>query len=340
MINQKYIKKINKVFLYIDKAIDNSYIPSAVLGFIDINKNKIIKSKGYRQLLPSKKLVNNKTIFDLASLTKVIFTTHQILKLHSKNLIDLNAPIEEYLPDLSQYDYSSWERKVTIKECLSHSSPFPAVEPIYTRGNDPYTLKAYIMQKRWKKNLPVYSDINFILLGFILERIMSKNITKILSGYNFNYKPKGNNIAATEMCHWRNKIMLGQTHDENSFALKGAGHAGVFGKADDLLLFAYDMLISKNITAKHQKLIQTKVFKNRTYGWELANKNWSGGNRCSKKTIGHTGFTGTGLWIDFQNNYAWTLLTNRVHPSRHKNSQINSLRMKVGDMINQEFGKK
>ena len=100
MINQKYIKKINKVFLDIDIAIDNSYIPSAVLGFIDINKNKIIKSKWYRQLLPSKKLVNNKTIFDLASLTKVIFTTHQILKLHSKNLIDLNAPIEEYLPDL------------------------------------------------------------------------------------------------------------------------------------------------------------------------------------------------------------------------------------------------
>ena len=168
MTNQIYSEKINKVFEDLDKAIYNSYIPSAVLGFIDINKNKIIKSKGYRQLFPLKKLVNNKTIFDLASLTKVIFTTHQILQLHSKNLIDLQAPIEEYLPDLSQYDYSSWERKVTVKECLSHSSPFPAVEPIYTRGNNPDTLKAYILQNRWKKNLPVYSDINFILLGFIL----------------------------------------------------------------------------------------------------------------------------------------------------------------------------
>jgi CubicO group peptidase (beta-lactamase class C family) len=340
MTSQIYSKKLNRVFEDIDKAIYNSYIPSAVLGFIDINKNKIIKSKGYRQLIPSKKLVNSQTIFDLASLTKVIFTTHQILQLNSKNLIDLNAPIEEYLPDLSQYDYSSWERKVTIKECLSHSTPFPAVEPIYTRGNDPHTLKAYILQKRWKKNLPVYSDINFILLGFILERLLKKNITNIKSGYNFNFKPKGNNIAATEMCHWRNKIMVGQTHDENSFALKGAGHAGVFGKADDLLLFAHDMLISKNISDQHQQLIQTKVFKNRTYGWEIAHKNWSGGNNCSNKTIGHTGFTGTGLWIDFKNNYAWTLLTNRVHPSRHKDSKITSLRIKIGDKINQEFGTK
>ena len=340
MIKQKYNKKLNKVFLNLENAINNSHIPSAVLGFIDINKNIIIKSKGYRQLIPSKKLVNNQTIFDLASLTKVIFTTHQILQLNSKNLIDLNAPIEEYLPDLSQYDYSSWERKVTIKECLSHSTPFPAVEPIYTRGNDPHTLKAYILQKRWKKNLPVYSDINFMLLGFILERLMKKNITNILSGYNFNFKPRGNNIAATEMCHWRNKIMVGKTHDENSFALKGAGHAGVFGKAEDLLLFAHDMLTSKNISNKHHKLIQTKIFKNRTYGWETAHKNWSGGNQCSKKTIGHTGFTGTGLWIDFQNKYAWTLLTNRVHPSRHKESQINSLRIIIGDKINQEFGKK
>jgi CubicO group peptidase (beta-lactamase class C family) len=100
------------------------------------------------------------------------------------------------------------------------------------------------------------------------------------------------------------------------------------------------MLISKNISDKHQKLIQKKVFKNRTYGWEIAHKNWSGGNNCSNKTIGHTGFTGTGLWIDFKNNYAWTLLTNRVHPSRHKDSKITSLRIKIGDKINQEFGTK
>ena len=340
MINQDYTNKLNRVFLDVSNAIKKSYIPSAVLGFIDIRKNKIIQSKGHRQLFPSKKLVNNKTTFDLASLTKVIFTTHQILKLYSKNLIDLNAPIEEYLPDLGQYDYSSWERKVTIKECLSHSTHFPAVEPIYTKGNDPMTLKAYILQKKWKKNLPVYSDINFILLGFILERLLKKNIKNISSGYNFNFKPKGNNIAATEMCYWRNKIMLGETHDENSFALKGAGHAGAFGKADDLLTFAYDMLTKNNITEQHQQLIQTKVFKNRSYGWEIKNKDWSGGNNCSKKTIGHTGFTGTGLWIDFQKNFAWTLLTNRVHPSRHKESKIHLLRIKVGDAIIREFGRK
>ena len=84
------------------------------------------------------------------------------------------------------------------------------------------------------------------------------------------------------------------------------------------------------------KLIKNKIYRNRSCGWEVSYKNWSGGNYCSKEAIGHTGFTGTGLWIDFKNKLAWTLLTNRVHPSRHTDSGIQELRSKVGDLVIQD----
>ena len=133
--------------------------------------------------------------------------------------------------------------------------------------------------------------------------------------------------------------MCGKTHDENSYALNGAGHAGLFGNAESILDFAYDMLTGTNIPKAHIKKIQEKSYKNRSIGWEVANDGWSGGNLCSDLTIGHTGFTGTGLWIDFKNEFAWTLLTNRVHPSRHNSSEIVSLRVKISENIIRLFGK-
>ena len=335
MINKKNFdtKRISKL---INAYIQNKKIPGAVFGVINTKKKKTIISEGYRQLINKKVKVNNSTTYDLASLTKVLFTTHQILKLHNKKILDINDPISLYIPDLCQYDYNSWERRVTIKECLSHNTNFPAVEPIYTYGSKPETLKAFILQRRWKKHKSVYSDINFILLGIILERIFKKNITKIPTGYKFSFNPLSKNIAATENCNWRNRILCGETHDENSFALKGSGHAGLFGNADSILNFAFDMLKNINISAEHSKLIKNKIHKNRSCGWEVSFKNWSGGNFCSKETIGHTGFTGTGVWIDFKNKLAWILLTNRVHPSRHKDSGIQDLRSSIGDLVIQD----
>ena len=253
-------------------------------------------------------------------------------------MLNLDLPLSKYIPDLCQYDKNSWERYVTLKQCLTHSTPFPAVEPIYTFGENPDILKNFILQKRWNKNNKVYSDINFILLGIVLERLTGNHIKDIDTGYNFSFRPTKKNIAATEKCFWRNRIICGDVHDENSYALGGAGHAGLFGSVDSILEFAYDMLRGNKITKIHQKLIKTKVYKNRSYGWEVANKGWSGGNKCSNETIGHTGFTGTGIWIDFKNGLAWTLLTNRVHPSRHVNSKIDEIRVKIGNKIIEFFG--
>ena len=137
--------------------------------------------------------------------------------------------------------------------------------------------------------------------------------------------------AATERCTWRGRVMRGEVHDENAFALGGAaGHAGLFGTIDGVLDAARCLLQGVDPWLLELRTRQTAT---RCLGWEARHEGWSGGNACSEETIGHTGFTGTGLWIDSARGLAWTLLTNRVHPTRHRDTGIDTLRRKIGDLI-------
>jgi CubicO group peptidase (beta-lactamase class C family) len=125
-------------------------------------------------------------------------------------------------------------------------------------------------------------------------------------------------------------VQDGEVHDEKCFALQGSGHAGLFGTARSVLGYAR-ALLDGTVDAT---LMRTPLSPKRTHGWERPYDGWSGGDHCSAGTIGHTGFTGTGLWVDFDRGRAWTLLTNRVHPSRHAETGIVTLRRAVGDRIN------
>jgi CubicO group peptidase (beta-lactamase class C family) len=116
--------------------------------------------------------------------------------------------------------------------------------------------------------------------------------------------------------------------------LQGAGHAGLFGTAKSVLDFAVGLLDGTGASAAAITLMRTALSERRTHGWERPYIGWSGGDHCGAATIGHTGFTGTGLWIDFDEDQAWTLLTNRLHPTRHFDSGIAELRRRVGDLIN------
>ncbi len=127
--------------------------------------------------------------------------------------------------------------------------------------------------------------------------------------------------------------MRGKVHDENAFALGSAGHAGLFGQIDSILDFAHDLLAGQKVDHRSVALIKTAISDTRTHGWERSHPGWSGGRACSENSIGHTGFTGTGLWIDFEQGLAWSLLTNRVHPSRHIETGIAKLRSDVGDIV-------
>jgi CubicO group peptidase (beta-lactamase class C family) len=223
---------------------------------------------------------------------------------------------------------------VTFRQCLGHQTPFPAVEPIYTYGHDPELLRAFILQREWRARDPVYSDINFILLGFALERLSGKTIRDMDPGPGFAWGTEPDVAAATEDCTWRHRVLSGEVHDDNCSALQGAGHAGLFGTAASVLDFAQGLLTGSGASERSIALMRTPLSATRTHGWERPYDGWSGGALCSPGTIGHTGFTGTGLWIDFDKGKAWTLLTNRIHPTRHFDSGIISLRQTVGDLIN------
>jgi CubicO group peptidase (beta-lactamase class C family) len=245
--------------------------------------------------------------------------------------IALDDPLTVAIPDLRQYDLDAPERRLTVRQCLAHQTHLPAVEPLYTYGQDPATLRAFILQRVWRQGPSVYSDINFMLLGIAIERLTGRPLLeqKLRSGLSF--RPDPERTAATERCTWRGRVMRGEVHDENAFALGGAaGHAGLFGTVDGVLDAALDMLRGLPPALSGMR---TKQSATRTLGWEARHEGWSGGDACSEGTIGHTGFTGTGLWIDFERGVAWALLTNRVHPTRHRDTGIATLRRRVGDLI-------
>ncbi|MFS8053142.1 serine hydrolase [Rhizobium sp. BR 317] len=332
--NTEFAQRFDRAFQPVDAAVAAGRIPGGVLGMIDRDGNRMVRAVGSAQKVPVTRPMLADTWFDLASLTKVIFTTPRILALAEAGTIDLDAPLIMLLPDLHQYDAAAWERKVTFRQCLGHQTPFPAVEPLYTYGRDPDLLRAFILQREWQAGPPVYSDINFILLGLALERLTGQTIRDMDAGPGFAFSAAPDEAAATEDCTWRHRVLSGEVHDDNCSALQGAGHAGLFGTAGSVLDFALGLLTGSGASERSIALMRTPLSATRTHGWERPYDGWSGGGLCSPDTIGHTGFTGTGLWIDFDKGRAWTLLTNRIHPTRHFDSGIVALRQSVGDLVN------
>jgi CubicO group peptidase (beta-lactamase class C family) len=322
--------RFEAAFSHLAGSVAAGRIAGGVLGVVTADGARQVRSIGQAQIVPEARPMQDDTWFDLASLTKVIFTTERVLAHAAAGRIDLDAPLTNVLPDLRQYDLTAWERQVTARDCLGHQTAFPAVEPLYTYGDDPARLRAFVLQREWRRGPPVYSDINFILLGIALERIEGCGIRAMEPAPGFSFAPPRAQTAATEDCTWRGRVICGEVHDENCFALQGSGHAGLFGTAGAVLDFAAGLLRQDAAGAAHTRLLRRPLSQTRAHGWELPHPGWSGGDACSPETIGHTGFTGTGLWIDFAAGQAWTLLTNRVHPSRHSDSGIADLRPSVG----------
>ncbi|MDQ8731782.1 serine hydrolase domain-containing protein [Bradyrhizobium sp. LHD-71] len=322
---------VDRAFEPVRGAIAERCIPGAVLGLVDAAGDRVVAFSGQAQIQPTAIAMRRETVFDLASLTKVIFTTTTILRLVEQGRVALDQPLSELIPDLRQYDLDAAERTLTVRQLLAHQTFLPAVEPLYTYGQDPQTLRAFVLQRVWKHGPPVYSDINFLLLGLAIERVTGAPLKSYPLHAGFTFAPDASACAATEYCHWRERMLRGEVHDENAFALGGAsGHAGLFGAIDAVLDFAASMLNNTALQPDTISLLRTRQSPQRTLGWEMKYDGWSGGAACSEETIGHTGFTGTGLWIDFPRRIAWSLLTNRVHPTRHVETGIAQLRQAVG----------
>ncbi|MXQ11398.1 serine hydrolase domain-containing protein [Microvirga makkahensis] len=327
-------KIIDRAFAPAFAAVERRDIPGAMLGIVTADGQRDVRWKGHAQIEPHEESLSRGTWFDLASLTKVIFTTTRILHLVEEGRIALDDPLITAIPDLRQYDMSAAERRLTFRQCLAHQTHLPAVEPLYTYGQDPSTLRAFILQRVWRSGPPVYSDINFMLLGIAIERITGQALIDQPLPESLSFRPVPRLCAATEHCTWRERVIRGEVHDENAFALGGAsGHAGLFGTIDGVLDFAQGLLDGSALSAPSLEVVRTRESETRTVGWEGSYPGWHGGDVCSPTTIGHTGFTGTGLWIDFERGLAWSLLTNRVHPSRHRDSGIVDLRRATGERV-------
>ncbi len=321
-------------FAPVEAALQAGRIPGAVLGVAMRDGEIAARHAGAAQLVPSHAALRADTWFDLASLTKVIFTTTLILRLVEEGRIALDDTLIRAIPDLRQYDAAAAERALTFRQCLSHQSFLPAVEPLYTHGQDPLTLRAFVLQRVWSKGPPVYSDINFILLGIAIERLTGRLLRDLDVGSGLSFRPDPALCAATESCTWRGRMIRGEVHDENAAALGGAaGHAGLFGTIDGVLGFARGLLRGDMLAPARIAELRQRQSPTRALGWEVRHATWSGGQACSDETLGHTGFTGTGLWIDWRRGLAWSLLTNRVHPSRHVETGIQALRRAVGDGV-------
>jgi CubicO group peptidase (beta-lactamase class C family) len=319
----------------LEEALESGLCPGLAFGVRTRDGVRLETSLGLAQRVPEPEALSPDHRFDLASLTKVLLTTPAILALAAAGRLDLDDPLSAHLPDLHQYDPNHRVRSVTLRQCLTHTSGLPAVEPIYTWGEGADRLTALILQKDWAFGENVYSDINFILLGIIITRLTGQSLSALAETAGFAVSPGPALTVATEACQWRGRMIKGEVHDENAFALGGiAGHAGLFGTLTNVLDRAETLAFGAALPNAARAAMLEKQTDTRALGWQIRHPNWSGGGLCSAKTIGHTGFTGTGVWIDPEHGITWALLANRVHPTRHTEvRKFHHFRQRIGNLV-------
>lgn len=346
-------KDFSRVEDIISQGIANSYFPGAQF-IIGDDKNTIYeKSFGnftYDEFSPA---VTDESMYDLASLTKVIATTSAIMKLYQEDKIDLNDKVAKYIPEFA----NNGKENINILNLLLHNSGLKAFIPFYKY----YSTKEEVINAIYNAELDyepdtkfVYSDLNAIVLGFIVEKVSGLGLDEYCKANIF--KPLGMNstvflpddkmkerIPPTENDkYWRNRLLQGEVHDEAASILGGvAGNAGLFSNAGDLYKFMRTILNNGfyynpyTRGLKEEKLFEpeivtlftkrfTEVFysNSRALGWDtkpdvLPSKyRMPCGELISDNCFGHTGYTGTSVWCDRDRKLIIIFLTNRVYPSR------------------------
>jgi len=332
----------------LDRALADSAFPGgiAVVG----TRTRVITQYAVGHLDWAKSPApNDRTLWDLASLTKVIGLTSGIMQLVGRGAIDLDAPVQKYLPNWTGPN----KDRVTIRNLLTHTSGLPAFKPYDEITHDPDSL-AKLMFNTQLDTVPgakmVYSDIGAWTLGKVLEKVTGQKLDEYLHSHVFElarmhetmYNPPASllpRIAPTEFDPKRGGLVRGKVHDERAYYLGGvSAHAGVFSSAHDLTLFAQMYLnhgVAEGTPVLPQKEIEvftTRQVQDRALGWQKADGNNSGGHLMSPSAFGHTGFTGTSIWIDPERDVFIILLTNRVNPTR-ANTKIGKVRVQLADAV-------
>ncbi|MGE0393865.1 MAG: serine hydrolase domain-containing protein [Vicinamibacterales bacterium] len=293
------------------------------------------------------------TVFDLASLTKVLATTLLAMQAVDRGLLAVTDPVSRHLPEWTGADRAG----VTVEDLLTHSSGLPAWAPLYrdVRGVRAAVARIAVMPLEYApRSASVYSDLGFILLGHLLERVRARALDTQAADlahalgladtltFRFHRRPAVV-CAPTELdLTWRGRLLDGEVHDENAWALGGvAGHAGLFGTVEAVGVIARHLLqvlqgrsglVSRATTAHFFTRRAGIPGSSRALGWDTMLPTSSCGTRMSASAVGHTGFTGTSLWIDPPRNRYAVLLTNRVHPDR-RHEGIQAVRVAFHDAL-------
>ena len=275
-----------------------------------------------------------RTIYDVASLTKVVGTTTAIMLLFDEGKIGLDVPVSTYIPEFS----GGLKDSVTVFHLLTHRSGLPAGRDLWRIATTPVEARAAVIATSLAckpGSCYVYSDLGADLLAEIAERITGVGIDAFLQERVFGplgmedtfYRPADSvraRVAPTEMTPPRGYPLRGEVHDENAYALGGvAGHAGLFSTADDLAVFAQMMLNggeyngTRILSDSTVALFTKRAAGTRALGWDSGEGGGAGSGRyLSDQAYGHTGYTGTSMWIDPTRDMFVILLTNRVHAPR------------------------
>jgi CubicO group peptidase (beta-lactamase class C family) len=289
------------------------------------------------------------TIFDLASLTKVIATAPIAMRAIASGALTLDTRVADRLGSWRGAD----RERVTVRHLLDHSSGLPAHARLWEHAAGRAAFEAAIAAtplERTPGTRAVYSDLGFMLLGFLLEDAAGQTLDAQFDalarelGVATGYRPAADpadRIAPTEDDPWRGRVLRGEVHDENAAALGGvAAHAGLFGTAEAVGIYAPAIpeTFSRETTIGSPALMRRFATasgvpdSSRALAWDTMRPTTSCGRLLSSSAIGHTGFTGTSLWIDPDRDLYVVFLTNRVHPTR-ENNQMPSIRPALHDAI-------
>jgi len=334
----------------INAAIADHAAPAMAVAIGRYDNLIYLHSYGRLTYADTSPAVDEHTRFDMASLTKVVATTTAAMMLEEQGKLDINRTVASYLPEFNAAD----KKDITVRQLITHRGGLEAFAPLWATLKGKQQFLAAINSRPLAYppgTKSVYSDWDYVLMGFIVERITGQTLDTYTAQHIFGplgmsetgYRPdtvERRHIAPTEIDTLRG-LVWGKVHDENANAMGGvSGHAGLFSTAHDMAIFAR-MLLNGGSVGSVRLLAPTTIARwtaaqdpgsSRALGWDTPAPHSSAGRYFSPRSYGHTGFTGTSIWTDPERGVWVVLLTNRVYPTRN-NQKAGPLRRAVADAV-------
>ncbi|WP_010630527.1 serine hydrolase domain-containing protein [Sporolactobacillus vineae] len=337
---------------FLQEMVRVQQIPGAVYAVVNEKQTLTENAVGYAHL--GKKIpMQLDTLFDLASLTKVCATLPSILLLVERGVLDFDDPVRRFFPEEEN-------GSLTLKHLLTHTSGFPPSVPFYQYHWSKEQILGYILSLDSAPGQKVvYSDLNFMLLGFLVEKLTKRRLDVFtrehiyqplkMNHTGFNPDTDLSAVAATEWLPEQQRYQWGKVHDENANYLGGvSGHAGLFSDLHDLKIYV-QMLLNRGRTENGDYFLSPAMLQasernytrdlgaSRGFGWQLMDDQSPAGYFLSERSFGHTGFTGTSFWIDPERRLGFILLSNRVHISRRIN--MNRIRRIFNNLFMSDYSR-